>query len=315
MITMRRRKVELFEIYIALGCLLGFHLGNGIQANSGRAYKWCPFWGKMGTTTARVMSITRANDNYSKSRIPVTFGSQISGHEEWDIKNPKEKMVRRMLQLLQQRAGSGPVLALLRMPVWDPHPRMFKMGQPSVQGADVKEALVPPTDRQTGATRVKQSYAMPIWWRRSNQVETRKHRNNKIGRLLRWTPVTNGGQGEGIRKHLITRKQEYLILEGDRAEANAVLADRHDTVWGMKEKRHWGVWAEAAERVSAFWQAQDQSTITHFLQESREQGKIGLANWGEQIHSLLETECWLQWLEWESLWAQKLPQVMWSPGT
>jgi hypothetical protein len=135
------------------------------------------------------MSITRANDNYSKSRIPVTFGSQISGHEEWDIKNPKEKMVRRMLQLLQQRAGSGPVLALLRMPVWDPHPRMFKMGQPSVQGADVKEALVPPTDRQTGATRVKQSYAMPIWWRRSNQVETRKHRNNKIGRLLRWTPV------------------------------------------------------------------------------------------------------------------------------
>ena len=117
MITMRRRKVELFEIDIALGCILGFYLANGIQANSGRAYKWCPFWGTMGITTARITAITRANDYYSKSRIPVTVGSQISGHKGWDITNPKEKMVRQMLQLLQQRAGSGPVLALLRMPV------------------------------------------------------------------------------------------------------------------------------------------------------------------------------------------------------
>jgi hypothetical protein len=91
-------------------------------------------------------------------------------------------------------------------------------------------------------------------------VEIRKSWNNKIGRLLRWTLVT---LGESTRKHLLTRKQEYLILEGDRAGANAVMADRHDTVWGMKERRYWGVWAEAAERVSAFWQAQEQSTMTH----------------------------------------------------
>ncbi len=81
MITIRRRGVEAFEIDIALGCLLGFYVGNGIQANSGRVYKWCPFWGKMGITTARVTSITRANDYYSKSRITVTFDSQISGPE------------------------------------------------------------------------------------------------------------------------------------------------------------------------------------------------------------------------------------------
>jgi hypothetical protein len=66
MITMRRRGVEVFEIDIALGCLLGFYLGNGIQANSGRAYTWCPFWGQMGITTARVTSITRANNYYSQ---------------------------------------------------------------------------------------------------------------------------------------------------------------------------------------------------------------------------------------------------------
>jgi hypothetical protein len=129
---------------------------------------------------------------------------------------------------------------------------MFKKGQSSVQGADAQEALLSSADRQKGAAREKQRCAMPIWWRRSDQAETRKSRNNKIGRLLRWTLVTKGSLGESTRKHLITRKQEYLILEGDRAGANAVLADRHDTVWGMKEKRYWGVWAEAAERVSAF---------------------------------------------------------------
>ena len=61
-------------------------------------------------------------------------------------------------------------------------------------------------------------------------MEIRKSRNNKIGRLLRWTLVTKGTLGESTRKHLLTRKQEYLILEGDRAGANAVMADWHDTV-------------------------------------------------------------------------------------
>ena len=265
MITIRQRGVEVFEIDIALGCLLGFVLGNGIQANSGRAYKWCPFWGQMGITTVRVTAIARANDYYSKSRIPVTFGSQISGHKGWDMTNPKERMVRRMLQLLQQRAGSGPVLALLRMPAWEPHTRMFKKGQSSVQGEIAQETPATPGDRQKGAAREKQRCAMSIWWRRSVPVEIRKSQNNKIGRLLRWTLVTRGTMGESTRKYLLTRKQEYLILEGDRAGANAVtvIADQHDTVWEMKERRYWGVWAEAAERVSAFWQAQEQSTMTH----------------------------------------------------
>ena len=175
----------MFEVDTALGGLLGFYMGNGIQANSGRVYKWCPFWGKMGTTTARVTSITRANDYYSKSRIPVTFGSQIRGHKGWDITNPKEKMVRRMLQLLQQRAGSGPVLVLLKMPAWEPQPRMFKQGQASAQGESAQEAQATSREKHEDAARKKSRYAaMPIWWSKSGPVESRKCRNNKIGRLL-----------------------------------------------------------------------------------------------------------------------------------
>jgi len=107
MITINRRKVSLFEVDVAIGCLLGFHLGTGIQAHSGRAYKWCPFWGRMGATSVRITSITRANDYYSKLRVAVTFGTRAKGQEGWTVTNPKEKMVKRMLQLLQQRAGSG----------------------------------------------------------------------------------------------------------------------------------------------------------------------------------------------------------------
>ena len=81
MITIHRRKATLFEVDVAIGCLLGFYLGNGIRAGRGRAYKWCPFWGKMGTTSAKVTSITRASDYYTKARVTMNFGSQIRGRE------------------------------------------------------------------------------------------------------------------------------------------------------------------------------------------------------------------------------------------
>jgi hypothetical protein len=143
MVTINRRKVNVFEVDVAIGCLLGFYLGNGIQAVGGRAYKLCPFWGTMGATSAQVTSITRASDYYSKSRVTVIFGSQIIVCKGWTITNPKEKMVRRMLQLLQQRSGSRPMLALLRMPVWESEPRMFRAGQSSALAANGQEALAP----------------------------------------------------------------------------------------------------------------------------------------------------------------------------
>ncbi len=145
MVTIHRRQVTSFEVDVAMGCLLVFFLGNGIQAGGGRAYKWCPFWGKMGITSARITSITRASDYYNRARVAVRFGSQAWGREGWTINNPKAKIVRCMLQLLQQRAGSGPLLASLKMPVWEPYPRMFRMGQPNAAAAEVQRPSALPT--------------------------------------------------------------------------------------------------------------------------------------------------------------------------
>jgi hypothetical protein len=180
MITFNRRKASLFEVDVAIGCLLGFYLGNGIQAHSGRAYKWCPFWGKMGATSVRLTSITRAYDHYAKSRTTVTFGTRGSGREGWTVTNPKEKMIKKMLQLLQQRAGSGPMLALLKMPVWEPESRMFVARQqkaPAAIGPEVSESSAEGKKKAATANHLA---AMPMWWQKFDQTTHGAHQDNEI---------------------------------------------------------------------------------------------------------------------------------------
>jgi hypothetical protein len=77
-------------------------------------------------------------------------------------------MVRRMLQLLQRKAGSGPLLALVRMPEWEPCPKDVQDGgQP--EGPTANEAAVSPsaTDRRSDAMRNGHTGASPTWWRDS----------------------------------------------------------------------------------------------------------------------------------------------------
>ena len=69
--------------------------------------------------------------------------------------------------------------------------------------------------------------------------------------------------------------------------------------------------------MSEFWQAEEHSRVPEFLQELLEQGKIGLANHGESIHSTPHAAWWLQWLEWESLWTntpQRGDVITWNIG-
>ena len=53
-----------------------------------------------------------------------------------------------MLQLLQQRAGSGPLLTSLKMPVWEPYPRMFRMGQPNAAAEEAQKPSALPVREQ-----------------------------------------------------------------------------------------------------------------------------------------------------------------------
>ena len=98
------------------------------------------------------------------------------------------------------------MLTLLKMPAWEPQPRMFKQGQSSAQGESAQKAPVTSMDKQRGAAREKQRCAMPIWWMKSDPIEIRKSRNNKIGRLLRWTLATRSTLGEGTQKVSPTRR-------------------------------------------------------------------------------------------------------------
>ena len=160
--------------------------GQWNSTGGGRAYKWCPLWGKVGITSTRITSNIRASDSYTKSRVAVHFGSQVRGHEGWVINNPKAKIVRRMLQLLQQRTGSGPLFASLKMTVWVPYSRMLRTGQSNAPVAKSKEPSALPTSKQTDTAPEKRVSAMPVWWKSSNPTKAR-HRDNEICSLLLWT--------------------------------------------------------------------------------------------------------------------------------
>jgi hypothetical protein len=114
------------------------------------------------------------------------------------------------------------------------------------------------------------------------------HQDAEIYRLLRWAPATKASRGGGFRKLLVTRKQEYLLLGGDQAGLNAVQAEQKNAPLGTGTKRFWGVWAAAAERISEYWQAEQQSKGADFLHKLRDQGKVGLANRREKICSNYE---------------------------
>eukprot|EP00802_Teleaulax_amphioxeia_P014653 Tamp_14725.p1 GENE.Tamp_14725~~Tamp_14725.p1 ORF type:complete len:340 (+),score=80.72 Tamp_14725:434-1453(+) len=54
-----------------------------------------------------------------------------------------------------------------------------------------------------------------------------------------------------------------------------------------------------------FWAAETAEQHQDFLQKLREQGRTGLANRGEDATGRENAAWWLQWLEWESLWAHE----------
>ena len=140
-------------------------------------------------------TIQIAGNHTMRVAVTTTFGTRVIGQEGWTVTNPKEKMVKQMLQLLQQRAGSGPMLALLKMPVWEPESRMFKAGQQRAPTAIGLEVLTSSVEGQKKAATAKHLTAMPIWWRNSDQMTTGAHQDTEIYRLLRWAPATKASRG------------------------------------------------------------------------------------------------------------------------
>ncbi len=199
----------------------------------------------------------------------MLFGSQARGRKGWTINNPKAKIVSCMLQLLQQRAGSGPLLVSLKMPVWEPYPRMFRMGQPNDAAAEAQKPSELPTSEQMNTSPEECMRAMPVWWKCSKSMKT-QHRDNKICRILRWNQSNSCSSGLCFRKPLINQKQEYLLLGGDRVGFNAVLAEQENIMFNNHARQYWGVWAEAAKQVSEYWHAVEHANVQEFLQELHE---------------------------------------------
>ena len=211
------------------------------------------------------------------------------------------------------RKGGGPVIGR-RFSFVGPVVRTVRS---AVRTAAGPEAPASSAEEEKRVTPTNHIAVMPMWWQKSDQTTSSAHQDAEIYRLLRWAPTIKAGRGGGFRKLLIKRKQEYLLLKGDQAGSNAVKAEQENAPPGTGTKRFWGVWAAAAERVSEYWLAEQQSNRADFLHKLRDQGKIGLANHRENLCSKSEEAWWLLWLEWESLWECCPPQndvITWNIG-
>ena len=139
------------------------------------------------------------------------------------------------------------MLALLKMQVWEPESRMFKAGQQRAPTAIGLEVLTSSVEGQKKAATAKHFTAMPIWWRNSDQMSTGAHQDTEIYRLLRWAPAIKASRGGGLRKLLVTRKQEYLPLGGDQAGFNAVQAEQKNAPLGT------GCWEKGSGGYGRWW--------------------------------------------------------------
>ena len=242
----------------------------------------------------------------------MRFGSQRTGG--WNITCPKQQVVRRILHLLHAKAGSGALMAHLKMPGWQPTPSMFRVQNVKQAGqecnskeerdararagsaaAQVKcKHKRTQTKSQQNKTAADESAEKPVWWHLSSQqIPHQEVIQARKGELFRRKPFW---------QRLRLMKRSYLLLNGDRAGANAVEVTRSDPKLTGSNCQYWGVWANAARMVSEFWCAEDANQAAQFLQGLREMGKVGLANKCEDGRGQEDLDWWMQWLEWEGLW-------------
>ena len=175
--------------------------------------------------------------------MSVRFGRQTRGHEGWIINNPKATIVK-------EYAPTTTTTGWIRT--------FTCVTQNACVGTVSKNV-------QNGTAKCC-SIGSP---------------ENEICRLLRWNQNNYCNSGCCFKKLLLTRKQKYLLVGGDRAGCNAVFAEQDNIMFHNHVRRYWGVSAETAERVSDYWQAEK------------------------------------QWLEWEALWPSKPSQsdvITWNIG-
>ena len=60
-ITIQKRAREVLEDNIAIGAMLAFHIGNHVQSDTARSFKWCPVSGEYGHSRCGVTAITAAH--------------------------------------------------------------------------------------------------------------------------------------------------------------------------------------------------------------------------------------------------------------
>ena len=62
-----------------------------------------------------------------------------------------------------------------------------------------------------------------------------------------------------------SQNRAQVTSSGDRPGCNTVLAEQDNVTLSPHERQYWVLWAEAAKRISEFWQAEERSSVPEFL--------------------------------------------------
>jgi hypothetical protein len=287
---------------IAIGAMLAFHIGNHVQSDTARSFKWCPVSGEYGHSRCGVAAITAAHTRAGLSRRKLTMGTQCAGRRTWIMRDPKEGTIRRMVALLSGKTGDRTsLLARLRTTPWSRKKQtMVRKGQPKVSSDAIEEDA-----SLAGQPRAEQGGGEPSAASQRSQSEPwvfcvnwQKTWETSLGRV-----ATNGHRSPGSLREV---NSAWLREQGDWNGSRAT-----GEGWVLLEGRACEI-ARARAQLD-LQQAHKQGTVNDYLQSLRQRGHVELAHAGLTMLNLENTSTWekdrrqhqdqvnvwMAWLDWE----------------
>ncbi len=281
--------------------MLAFHIGNDVQSETARGFKWCPVSGEYGRTQCGVTEVTAAHTWAGLSRRKVTMGTQKAGQRTWIMRDPKEGTIRRIIALLSGRNGDrASLLARLRTTPWSRKKQhMIRTGQPRASSEAMGAASTSAGQLRAEQDGKESGIASQKWGKNSGFLGMEWHQMWEQG----LGPVTvNEHRSPGSLKEV---KTAWLREQGDWNGAKAASEG-----WVLLEGRACEI-ARAEARLS-LQQACEQGSIPDYLQSLRQRGHVGLANMGLTVlpgdgtlgRESDEHRCqdqvneWMAWLDW-----------------
>ena len=138
MITLEKRSAALLDSDIITGTVLAFCLGNTVPHDTAGAVRWCPVARQFGITVCGITGLTVATAWSGPGRRQAVMGTQVRDCRVWDISDPKEQTIRRIIAMLNGRGNKADLLSRIRTLPWDKKRQIMLKSQCGPRGGPLR---------------------------------------------------------------------------------------------------------------------------------------------------------------------------------